>query len=54
MIDLDLPTEQEQLQQVIQRLANAARTTGLHVAGGVLEALQDALARPPRRDPEGR
>ncbi|WP_338663606.1 hypothetical protein VQH23_00255 [Pararoseomonas sp. SCSIO 73927] len=53
MIDLDLPTEQEQLQQVIQRLVRTARTTGLDVAGGVLEALQDALARPPEGGPEG-
>ncbi|MBP0496450.1 hypothetical protein [Roseomonas indoligenes] len=47
MIDLDLPTEQALLDQVIQRLASTARTTGLEVAGGVLEALRDALAQQP-------
>jgi hypothetical protein len=44
MIELDIPTEQASLDQVIQRLAKAARSTGLDAAGSVLEALREALA----------
>lgn len=45
MIEIDLPDEQAKLDQVIQRLAQTARSSGLDVAGGVLEALRDALAK---------
>ena len=44
MIDIDLPAEQAQLDQVIQRLARTARSSGLDTAGVFLESLRDALA----------
>lgn len=49
LIEIDLPNEQANLEQVIQRLAKTARSTGLDVAGGLLEALRDALAADQRR-----
>ena len=53
MIDLDVPGEQAQLDQVIQRLASTARSTGLEVAGGLLEALRAALAEQAPRGGQG-
>ncbi len=45
MIGIDLPDEQAELDQVILRLAQTARSSGLDVAGGFLEALRDALSK---------
>lgn len=53
MIEIDLPEEQAKLDQVIQKLAKTARSTGLDVAGGLLEALRDVLAAG-QRHPFGR
>ncbi|MCR0981501.1 hypothetical protein [Roseomonas populi] len=48
MIDLELPTGQAQLARVIESLAVTARSTGRDTAGGLLEALRDALAQQER------
>jgi hypothetical protein len=44
MIELDLPTDQASLDEVIRHLAATARSSGLDTAGGFLEALRKALA----------
>ncbi|WP_175562530.1 hypothetical protein [Muricoccus roseus] len=49
MIQLDLPREEAQLEEVIGTLAVLARSTGRNAAGGVLEALRDTLATQPHQ-----
>jgi hypothetical protein len=44
MVQLEVSEEQMRLDQMIQRLAKTARSSGLDAAGGLLEALRDALA----------
>jgi hypothetical protein len=44
MVQLKVSEEQMHLDQMIQRLAKTARSSGLNAAGGLLEALREALA----------
>ena len=52
MIDLAVTKEQADLDQVMHRLARTARSTGLDLAAGLLEAMREVLAgQAPRPTP---